>query len=249
MGIVNGEDFQIVYSDTPGIIEPNYKLHEYMMKYVNIAVEDADIILFVTDVKEQLDKSKRFTDILKNKETPLLVLVNKIDLSQQDKVEDLINHWKSVLPQATILPTSAKERFNLDRVFQWIIDSLPFSPPYFPKDQLTNRSERFFVAEIIREKILLHYRQEIPYATEVQVESFKEGASITKISATIFVMKRSQKGIIIGNNGQALKQIGTEARMDIEQFLERKVFLDIYVKVNKDWKYRDQNLRRFGYNR
>ncbi len=247
MGIVNGEDFQIIYSDTPGIIEPHYKLQEYMMRYVKNAFEDADILLFVTDVKETSNKNQQYIELLKNTKSPLFVLINKIDLSNQQEVEKLVGYWGNMIPHANILPISAKNKINIDLLFNKIIEHLPSSPPYFPKDQLTDRSERFFIAEIIREKILITYRQEIPYSVEVQVNEFKEGASITKINATIYVMKRSQKAIIIGKHGQALKKTGTEARKDIEDFLDKKVYLELYVKVSKDWKYRTRSLRDFGY--
>ncbi len=247
MGIVNGEDFQIVYSDTPGIIEPHYKLQEYMMRYVKNAFEDADILLFVTDVKETSNKNQQYIELLKNTKSSLFVLINKIDLSNQQEVEKLVDYWGNMIPHANILPISAKNKVNIDMLFNKIIEHLPLSPPYFPKDQLTDRSERFFIAEIIREKILITYRQEIPYSVEVQVNEFKEGTSITKINATIYVMKRSQKAIIIGKQGQALKKTGTEARKDIEDFLDKKVYLELYVKVSKDWKYRTRSLRDFGY--
>ncbi len=247
MGIVNGEDFQIIYSDTPGIIEPHYKLQEYMMRYVKNAFEDADILLFITDVKETSNKNQQYIELLKNTKSPLFILINKIDLSNQQEVEKLVGYWGNMIPHANILPISAKNKINIDLLFNKIIEHLPSSPPYFPKDQLTDRSERFFIAEIIREKILITYRQEIPYSVEVQVNEFKEGASITKINATIYVMKRSQKAIIIGKHGQALKKTGTEARKDIEDFLDKKVYLELYVKVSKDWKYRTRSLRDFGY--
>ncbi len=247
MGIVNGDDFQIVYSDTPGIIEPHYKLQEYMMRYVKSAFDDADILLFVTDVKESSNKNQQYIELLKNTKSPLFILINKIDLSNQQEVEKLVEYWGTLIPNASVLPVSAKKKINLNLLFNKIIEFLPLSPPYFPKDQLTDRNERFFIAEMIREKILTTYRQEIPYSVEVQVNEFKEGASITKINATIFVMKRSQKAIIIGKYGQALKITGTEARKDIEEFLDKKVYLELFVKVSKDWKYRTRSLRDFGY--
>lgn len=248
MGIVNGDDFQMIYSDTPGIIDPAYKLHEYMMKYVRRALEDADIILFVTDVYANMEKNQSYIELLKNKELPVLLLMNKIDLSDQQTVQQKLEQWQNMLPNAIPIPVSAKEHFNLDKVFSTILEHLPPHPPYFPKDQLTDRPARFFVSEIIREKILMNYQQEIPYATEVQVESFKESPEITHIRAVIYVLKRSQKGIIIGKHGEALKQTGTAARKEIEAFLEQKVHLDLHVKVNEDWKYEDRPLKRFGYN-
>lgn len=246
-GIVNGENFQIVYSDTPGILKPNYKLQESMMKYVNTALIDADIILYVTDVIEDFEKNINYLDKVRESEIPTLVLINKIDLSEQSKVVELMERWRKILPQATVLPVSATENFNLDVVFDLILEKLPEGPPFFPKDELTDRSERFFVQEIIREKILLNYQKEIPYSVEIEVESFKEEDNIIRIDSVIHVARDTQKGIIIGHQGKALKKTGTEARMDIEEFFGKKVFLQLYVKVAKDWRDKDIMLRNFGY--
>jgi len=246
-GIVNGEDFQIVYSDTPGILKPNYKLQESMMKYVNTALIDADVILYVTDVIENFEKNSEYLDKLRDSEIPTLVLINKIDLSEQSKVVELMERWKKLLPESTVLPVSATENFNLNVVFDLILEKLPEGPPFFPKDELTDRSERFFVQEIIREKVLLNYQKEIPYSVEIEVESFKEEDKIIRIDSVIHVARDSQKGIIIGHQGKALKKIGTEARMDIEEFFGKKVFLQLHVKVSKDWRDKDIMLRNFGY--
>lgn len=246
-GIVNGEDFQIVYSDTPGILKPNYKLQESMMKFVNTALIDADIILYVTDVIEDFEKNENYLDKVKGSEIPTLVLINKIDLSEQSKVFELMEKWKVLLPEATVIPISATENFNLDKVFDLILEKLPENPPFFPKEELTDRSERFFVQEIIREKILLNYQKEIPYSVEIEIESFKEEKGIIKISSIIHVVRETQKGIIIGHQGKALKKIGSSARMDIEEFFGKKVFLQIFVKVAKDWRDKDMMLRNFGY--
>lgn len=248
MGIVNGEDYQIVYSDTPGILKPSYKLQETMMKFVGSAFVDADLIIYVTDVVEQIGKNHEYIEKLNNTEVPVFLLINKIDLSSQPAVEKLVENWKEMLPKATIFPVSALTDFNLDVVKNAIIDALPEGPAYYPKDAMTDRSERFFVTEIIREKILLNYRQEIPYSVEVAVESFKEEEDIIKISSIIYVMRESQKGIIIGNKGAALKKVGTEARKDIEAFFGKKVFLKMFVKVSKDWRDDERSLQRFGYN-
>lgn len=248
MGIVNEDDYQIVYSDTPGILKPNYKLQEKMMGFVGTAFEDADIMLYVTDVVETLDKNQQYIDKLIKIETPILLLINKIDLTDQEKLEALVDTWQKILPKAEILPISATNNFNLDQVFKRIIELLPEGPPYFPKDSLTDKTERFFVSEIIREKVLLNYQKEIPYSVEIEIEEFKDTEKLLRIRATIHVVRSSQKGIIIGHKGQALKKLGTEARMDIEDFFGKKVFLEIYVKVNKDWRDKDRTLRGFGYN-
>jgi GTP-binding protein Era len=246
-GIVNGEDFQIVYSDTPGILKPNYKLQESMMKFVNTALIDADIILYVTDVIEDFEKNMNYLSKVKESEIPTLVLINKIDLSDQSKVEELMEKWKEILPEATVLPVSATENFNLDVVFDLILEKLPEGQPFFPKEELTDRSERFFVQEIIREKILLNYQKEVAYSVEIEVESFKEEDKIIRIDSIIHVARDTQKGIIIGHQGKALKKIGTQARIDMEEFFGKKVFLQIYVKVAKDWRDKDKMLRNFGY--
>lgn len=248
MGIVNEDNYQIVYSDTPGILKPNYKLQEKMMGFVGIALEDADIILYITDVVETLDKNQQYIDRLIKADAPILLLINKIDLANQEKLEELVTIWQKLLPKAKIMPVSAINNFNLDQVFKVILELLPEGPPYFPKDSLTDKTERFFVSEIIREKVLLNYQKEIPYSVEIEVEEFKDTDKLLRIRATIHVVRSSQKGIIIGHKGQALKKLGTEAREDIEAFFGKKVFLELYVKVSKDWRDKDRQLRSFGYN-
>jgi GTP-binding protein Era len=247
MGIVNGEDFQIVYSDTPGIIIPHYRLQESMMKSVNAAFCDADIILYITDVIETTNKIETILTKLKNIKIPVLLIINKIDLANQEKVTLLMNYWQEKIPNAEIIPLSALYHFNLDKLLKHIIELLPQSPPYFPKDQLTDKSVRFFVSEIIREKLMLNYFKEVPYATQVEVESFKESEEIIRMRVIIFVARDSQKGIIIGHKGEAIKRVGTEARKDIEKFLGKKIFLELFVKVNKDWRNKERELKRFGY--
>ncbi len=246
MGIVNGIDFQIIYSDTPGIIKPHYKLHESMMKFIETALIDADIILLVTEVNDKI----KDIEILKKIEKlniPILVLINKIDLSDQQTTEEQIKLWKSRLKKADVIPISALEKFNIEKVFDKIIEKLPENPPFFSKDELTDKSQRFFVSEIIREKILLYYSKEIPYSIEVVVDEFKEDKNITRIKAFIYVARDSQKAIIIGHKGNAIKKVGTEARIDIEDFTEKKVYLELSVKVNKDWRNKESQLKRFGY--
>lgn len=246
-GIVSGDDFQIVYSDTPGILKPNYKLQEEMMKFVDTALVDADVIIFVTDVKEKINKNPEYIERVKNSEIPVLLLINKIDLSDQKTVMELVNIWHELLPKAEILPISATEKFNIAPIFDRIMDNLPEGPAYFPKDELTDRNERFFVQEIIREKILLYYQKEIPYSVEIEVEGFKEEEKLLRIQAVIHVNRETQKGIIIGHQGKAIKKVGSEARKDIEEFFEKKVFLELFVKVNKDWREEERSLRGFGY--
>jgi GTPase len=247
MGIVNGDDFQIVYSDTPGIIRPNYKLHESMMSFVNRAISDADIMLYVTDVEESPLKNKEYIDKIKGTGIPVLLLINKIDLGSQEKLEGLVDKWQQIFPRSVIIPLSAKEKFNIDNVFNNIIELLPESPPYYPKDTLTDKTERFFASEIIREKVFLNYQKEIPYSTEIEIEEFNDSDNLLKVRAVIHVARDTQKGIIIGNKGGALKKTGTAARIDMEDFFGKKVFLELYVKVNKDWRTRDNQLKRFGY--
>jgi GTP-binding protein Era len=246
-GIVSGDDFQIVYSDTPGILKPNYRLQENMLKYVDTAITDADIILYVTDVVETFDKNTDYIEKIKNSDVPVILLINKIDLSDQPKVLELIEQWQNMLPKAHIIPISAKEKFNIEPIFNLILENLPEGPAFYPKDELTDRNERFFVQEIIREKILLHYQKEVPYSVEIEVEEFKEEEKIINIRAIIFVSRETQKGIIIGHQGKAIKRVGIEARKDIEEFFSKKVFLDLYVKVSKDWRDEEQKLRGFGY--
>lgn len=248
MGIVNGEDFQIVYSDTPGVLKPNYKLQESMMEFVNTALSDADIILFVTDIYEDVKIEEKVLERIKKTSAKVLLLVNKIDLAkEQDQLEAKVQYWKHEVPNAEVIPVSALEKFNVNYIFDRILALLPEGPGYYDKDQLTDKPEKFFVSEIIREKILLNYKKEIPYSVEVLVESFKDEEKIIKIRAEILVVRDSQKGIIIGHQGKALKKVGTEARKDIESFFGKQVFLELFVKVNKDWRDNDQQLRRFGY--
>ncbi len=247
MGIVNGEDYQIVYSDTPGILKPNYRLQKSMMDFVETAIGDADIILYVTDTVETGDKNAEYIEKLKKIECPVILVINKIDISTQEQVNDLIAWWKGQLPQAVIFPVSAQERFNLDNVFDSILSHLPVAPAWYDKDVFTDKNLRFFASEIIREKILLNYSQEIPYCCEVSVEEFKEGDDRYDISAVIYVMRNSQKGIIIGKGGAALKKVGTQARIEMEDFFQKKVFLRLFVKVDQDWRENKRELKKFGY--
>ena len=246
MGIVNGEDFQIVYSDTPGIVNPHYKLHESMMGFVDSALQDADLFLLVTEVGETL-KNQETLQIIIQSNIPIILVINKIDTSNQETILNKIAYWQNQIPRATIIPASATEKFNIDKIFDKIMELLPENPPYFPKDELTDKSMRFFVSEIIREKILLHYQKEIPYSTEVVVESYKEEDGIDKISVMIYTERESQKAIIIGHEGKSLKKVGSEARKDIEEFTGKKCFLQLHVKVLKDWRNSENALRRFGY--
>ncbi|BAX80436.1 GTPase Era [Labilibaculum antarcticum] len=247
-GIVNGEDFQIVYSDTPGVLKPNYKLQESMMKFSTSALVDADVILYVTDVIETIDKNEEFLKKVQNSDLPVLLLINKIDLTDQEKLNKLVDRWKVILPKAEIFPMSATENFNVPNLFDRILELLPEGPPFFPKDELTDKPSRFFVNEIIREKILTNYDKEVPYSVEVVVEEFEDEPKIIRIMAVINVERTSQKGIIIGHQGKALKKVGTEARLDMEKFFGKKVFLKLYVKVAKDWRSKDSQLKNFGYN-
>jgi GTP-binding protein Era len=245
-GIVSTDDYQIVFSDTPGILKPNYKLHEKMMNFVDTAVEDADLILFITDIFDDFS-DEVVIDKLKKTTAPIILLINKIDLSSQDKLEGLMDKWKEKINPNIIIPISALEKFNTDRVLSVLVEHLPFSPPFYPKYQLTDSSERFFVSEIIREKIFFNYSKEIPYSAEVAIEDFKDEPHIVKIRATIFVSRETQKGIIIGHKGASLKKVGTEARIDIEKFLDKKVFLELFVKVKEDWRNQPNLLKNFGY--
>jgi len=244
---VSGEDFQIVYSDTPGILKPNYKLQESMMKFVDSALVDADVILFVTDVIEKADKNPDYIEKVRKSNMPVIVLINKIDLSNQEEVTKMFDYWTEIFPGANIYPISALERFNIEPIFDRILELLPEAPPFFPKDELTDKNERFFMQEIIREKILLHYQKEIPYSVEVEVEEFKEEPRIIKIRAIIYVARDSQKGIIIGHQGKMIKRVGTEARKDAEEFFDKKIFLELFVKVSKEWRSQDNQLKKFGY--
>ncbi len=247
MGIVNTEDMQIVYSDTPGVLRPNYKLQESMLNFSQSALGDADVLLYVTDVIETVDKHGDFLEKVQKMECPVLLLINKIDKTNQEELEKLVDVWKTLLPNAEIIPISALANFNVDHVRRRVEELMPDSPPYFEKDALTDKPARFFVTEIIREKILLYYQKEIPYSVEVVVELFKEEDKMIHIKALIIVERDSQKGIIIGHKGQALKKVGAMARKDIERFFGKKVFLELFVKVEKDWRNRDNLLRSFGY--
>lgn len=247
MGIVNGDDFQIVYSDTPGILKPQYKLQETMMNFVNTALSDADMILYVTDALERTAYEGEYIDRIKESGIPVIIAVNKIDLTNQEDLEKVVGSWHNTFPDSPVLPISALNNFNLDFLLKTILDKLPESPPYFPKDQLTDKYERFFASEIIREKILVNYKKEIPYSVEIEIESFTDEKNLIKIRALIHVIRDSQKGIIIGHKGVMLKRIGTEARHDMEDFFGKKVFLELYVKVTRDWRDKPLILKRFGY--
>ncbi len=247
LGIVSGDNFQIVYSDTPGIIKPKYKLQEKMMEFVTTSFEDADIFLYVTDVIENPKKNIEYIEKLSKVNVPVVCLINKIDLADQQKVEELQEFWKENLPNAEIYAISALEKFNIEGLFDRIIELLPEGPAWFPKDQLTDKTERFIVSEIVREKIFKNYQKEIPYSCEVVVEEFKEEETIIRIKFNIIVERQSQKGIIIGHKGASIKKVGTQARIDIESFFEKKVFIDFFVKVKKDWRDNDKSLRDFGY--
>ncbi|MBS4039309.1 MAG: GTPase Era [Flavobacteriales bacterium] len=247
LGIVNEEEYQLIFSDTPGIIQPAYEMQESMMQFVKTALEDADILIYMVEVGEKELKDEHFFQKIIHAKIPVLLVLNKIDTSNQEKLEEQVQFWKEKVPNAEIFPISAKENFNVSALFQRLIDLLPESPPYYPKDALTDKSERFFVNEKIREKILMHYQKEIPYAVEVETESFKEEDDIIRIQSIIMVERDSQKGIIIGHKGEMLKRIGTEARKDLEVFFDKKIHLELFVKVNKDWRNNEYQLRRFGY--
>ena len=247
MGIINTDDSQIVFSDTPGVLKPNYKLQESMLAFSESALQDADVLLYVTDVVEKPDKNADFITKVQRMQVPILVLINKIDLSNQAGVVKLIEAWKEVLPQAEIFPISAQAKFGVDSVLARIKELLPDSPPYFEKDQWTDKPARFFVTEIIREKILLYYDKEIPYACEVVVEEFKEAEKNIRIRALIYVERDSQKGIIIGHKGVAIKKVMTEARKTLEKFFQKSIFLEVFVKVDKDWRQNDRRLEAYGY--
>lgn len=248
LGIVNGDDFQIVYSDTPGIILPKYELQKSMMKFVKTALADADVILYVTDVIETIDKNENFINQLQKQTMPIIVVLNKIDVAGEEKIKRLHDTWSETLPNAFIIEVSALKGIRTNELFDKILEYLPESPPYYPKDALTDKSERFFVSEIIREKVLLFYQKEIPYSVEIDVESFKEAEDIIRIHALIYVARNTQKGIIIGHKGEAIKKLGIAAREDIEAFFEKKVYLELFVKVRKGWRDDPQHLKRFGYN-
>ncbi len=247
MGIVSGDDFQIVYSDTPGLLKPHYKLHEAMLQNALSALSDADIVLFITDVEEKANHAPELLEKIKNLGVPVLLLINKIDLTDQPKVIQLIEDWKLKLPDAEVYAISALHKFNVQGILTRISELLPIGEAFFPKDQLTDKSERFFVSEIIREKILLNYEQEIPYSVEVVVEQFITDGNLLRISALVYVERETQKGIIIGKGGLALKKVGTEARKDMEAFFGKKVFLEVFVKVDEDWRNKPKALKNFGY--
>jgi GTP-binding protein Era len=247
MGIVNGEDFQIVYSDTPGILRPQYKLQETMMSFVNSALTDADMILYVTDIMERTADEGEYIDKIKESGIPVIIAINKVDLTNQTDLEKVVGPWHAAFPDSPIIPVSGLKKFNLDSLLNAILAKLPGGPAYFPKDQLTDKYERFFASEIIREKILINYKKEIPYSVEIEIEEFKDEKKIIKIRALIHVTRDSQKGIIIGHKGSMLKRVGTEARHDMEDFFKKQVFLELYVKVTKDWRDKPLALKRFGY--
>jgi GTP-binding protein Era len=250
MGIVNGDDFQMVYSDTPGVLSPNYQLQQQMLEFSRSALVDADVLLYVTEVQDNPDRNADFLEKVKRMAasgTRVFLIINKIDLTTQDTLERLVEFWHAQLPEAEIFPISAQEKFGVAQLFDAIKDALPEGPAFFPKDQLTDKSERFFVNEIIREKILLNYDKEIPYSVEVEVESFHEEENIVRISAVIYCERDSQKGILIGKAGSALKRVGSQARKDIEDFLQKQVFLQLFVKVDRDWRSNTGRLKHYGY--
>jgi GTP-binding protein Era len=248
LGIVSGDDFQIVYSDTPGVLKPGYKLQESMMRFVTGTLKDADVLLYVTDTVEQIDKHADFLEKVRLSAIPTLAVINKIDLTTPERLATLVEKVESLLPEATVVAVSAKKNFNIGGLFDRILDRLPEGPPYYEKDVLTDKTLRFFASEIIREKILLNYDKEIPYSVEIAIDEYKEESTIDHIRATIFVARESQKGIVIGHQGAMLKRVGTAAREELEAFLQKKVFLQLHVKVNPDWRDNDRALRQFGYN-
>lgn len=247
MGIVNADDFQIVYSDTPGILTPKYKLQESMMSFVDIALTDADVMIYVTDVTEKDGMVNDYTGRIKSSGVPVIVVINKVDLSNQAELDGLTGRWEDIFPGSPVIPISALLGFNLPTLLNAVLSRLPDGPPYFPKDQLTDKYERFFASEIIREKILLNYQKEIPYSVETEIESFTEEPKLYSIRAVVHVARESQKGIVIGHKGSKLKKVGTEARKDMENFFGKKVFLELYVRVSKDWREKPMMLKRFGY--
>jgi len=248
LGIVNHDDYQIVFSDTPGIIKPAYELQSSMMDFVKSALDDADILIYMVEVGEKELKNEAFFQKIIHSEIPVILLLNKIDTSSQEVVEQKVDYWKEKVPNAIVFVISALEKFNVDSLFEKIVTLLPEAPPYYPKDQLTDKPERFFVNEKIREKILIHYKKEIPYSVEVETEEFTEEENIVRIRSVIMVERETQKGIIIGHKGTAIKRVGAEARKDLEKFFEKKVFIELYVKVNKNWRSDKNQLKRFGYN-
>jgi GTP-binding protein Era len=246
-GILNAPEYQVIFSDTPGILDPGYKLQESMLKAARSALVDADVLIYLTEMGEEPDPGDPFLSKVAKAKVPVLLVINKIDLSDQERVKECMERWESILPKAEKIPISALKKFNVESIFNRILELLPESPPYYPKDALTDKSERFFVGEMIREKILLHYKKEIPYAVEVEVEAFKEETKLIRISALIYVERESQKGILIGNEGKALKKVGRESRLDMETFFQKKVFLELRVKVKKDWRSNDRYIKDFGY--
>ncbi len=247
LGIVNSDNFQVIFSDTPGIIKPAYELQASMMDFVKSAFEDADVLIYMVEIGEKELKDEQFFKRINNSKIPVLLLLNKIDQSNQEILETQVAYWTEKVPNAEILPISALEKFNIQTVFDRIVDLLPVSPAFYPKDQLTDKPERFFVNEAIREKILLHYKKEIPYAVEVVTESFEEDDKIIRINAVIMVERETQKGIIIGHKGSAIKRVGQEARQDLEKFFGKQIHIELFVKVNKNWRSNQNQLKRFGY--
>ncbi|WP_186753552.1 GTPase Era [Echinicola salinicaeni] len=247
LGLMNDENYQIVFSDTPGMLKPKYELHKSMMSFVNLSLEDADVIVFVTDLYETEEEIQEVIEKINASGVPVLLVINKIDLSKENKLEEVTEYWTSRIKADTVIPISATENFNIERILQEILDRLPVHPPYYDKGELTDKPERFFASEIIREKIFTNYKKEIPYSTEVVIDEFKENDKIIKIRALIFVERSSQKGIIIGEKGKALKRVGTLAREALEDFFEKKVFLETHVKVEDDWRKNKNKLRKFGY--
>ena len=246
-GILNTPEYQVIFSDTPGILDASYKLQETMLKAARSALVDADILIYLTEIDEVPDPEDAFLQKVAKAKVPVLLVINKIDLSNQEQVRKCMEKWEEILPKAELIPISALKKFNVASIFNRILELLPESPPYFAKDALTDKSERFFVGEMIREKILLYYKQEIPYAVEVEVESFKEDPKLIRIYALIYVERESQKGILIGNEGKALKKVGRESRLDMEAFFQKKVFLELRVKVKKDWRNNERFIKNFGY--
>jgi GTP-binding protein Era len=246
MGIANGEDFQIIYSDTPGIVHPHYKLHQQMMNFVSSALSDADIFLLVTEVGESLKNEDTLNKIIHSK-VPVILVINKIDTSNQEIINEKVSYWQEIIPRATIIPTCATEKFNVDKIMEKIMELLPENPPYFPKDELTDKSMRFFASEIIREKILLLYKKEVPYSVEVVIENYNEGKELDKIEAVIYVERESQKGIILGQGGKMIKSLGIQARKDIEDFIGKRCYLSLFVKVKENWRNNLNDLKQFGY--
>lgn len=247
LGIVNDDNYQVVFSDTPGVLDPHYKLHENMMSYVNMALKDADVILFVTDIFEKHSAHEGTLARLKKTNIPIILLLNKIDLGDQERIEERVNYWHEQLPKAEILPISALEGFNVEPLWKRILELLPESPPYYSKDEISDRPMRFFVSEMIREKIFENYKKEVPYSTQVEIEEYKEDEEIIRIRAIIYVERKSQKGIIIGHQGKKIKEVGIASRKDIQRFVDKKVHLELYVKVDQDWRGDEKKLERHGY--